>query len=158
MDWDHALKWICSEPDSFERDVLRYQLKWLNAHAGNDGQSFLTDYSFEVFWKNELSARVTARKGRVHVSRFIIHPIRQLFWSDSITRNQLNEALKLRCFDPNRSDAQDKLKALGLQEYNPLEIVKRTHGVSYNDYIWIRFPGEKLRAEDVLVREPYAVP
>ena len=39
-----------------------------------------------------------------------------------------------------------------LSEYNPYEIVKHTHGVSYNDFIWFRFLGEKLTSKDVLVR------
>ena len=112
--------------------------------------------SFEVYYKNEISARVSVRKSKVYVSRYIIHPINQLFYSDSITRNQLNEIFKLRCFDENRYDAPDKLRAMGLSEYNPQKIVRITHGVSYNDYLWFRFPGEKLRAEDVLVRDEYA--
>ena len=44
------------------------------------------------------------------------------------------------------------IKNIGLSEYNPYEIVKHTHGVSYNDFIWFRFPGEKLTSKDVLVR------
>ena len=113
------------------------------------------EYSFEVYYKNDISARVSVRKSKVHVSRYIIHPINQLFCSDTITRNQLNEIFKLRCFDENRYDAADKLRAMGLSEYNPQKIVRITHGVSYNDYLWFRFPGEKLRAEDVLVRDEY---
>lgn len=114
--------------------------------------SYEDSYNFEVFWKNELSARVSVNNSRVHVSRYIIHPVRQIFSSDNISRNQLNEVLKLRCFEEGRTDMQSKLRAMGLTEYNPLEIVKRTHGVSYNDYIWIRFPGENITAEDILVR------
>ncbi|MBR4514538.1 MAG: hypothetical protein IKO61_06595 [Lachnospiraceae bacterium] len=113
---------------------------------------FDDSFRFEVFWKNELSARVSVNRSKVNVSRFIIHPIRQIFSSEHISRNQLNEILKLRCFEEGRPDIKDKLASIGLTEYIPIEIVKRTHGVSYNDYIWIRFPGEKLRAEDVLVR------
>ena len=112
----------------------------------------LENYSFEVFWKDELSARVSARGKRVHVSRYIIHPVRQLFYNDSITRNQLNTILKLRCFDEGRPDALDKLRALGLTEYKPLDIVRKTHGVSYNDFLWFRFPGENISSKDVLVR------
>lgn len=111
------------------------------------------EFTFEVFWKNELSSRVSVHKSKVHVSRYIIHPIRQIFHADTITRHQLMEALRLRCFEEGRADIDVKLAAIGLTEYDPLEIVRRTHGVSYNDFIWIRFPGEKLRAEDVLVRE-----
>ena len=112
-----------------------------------------SEYSFEVFWKNELSARVSVRKDRVHISRYIIHPVHQIFHADTITRYQLTEILRSRCIDEGRSDVGRVLKAMGVNEYNPLEIVRRTHGVSYNDYIWIRFPGEKLRAEDVMVRD-----
>lgn len=114
--------------------------------------SIISEYSFEVFWKDELSARVSVTKNRVHVSRFINHPLRQIFSGDIITRNQLNEVLKLRCFEEERPDCRAKLNVLGLTEYNPLEIVKKTHGVSYNDYIWFRFPGEIIKASDVLVR------
>lgn len=130
---------------------LQAQLKKLK--QWKDKESILPEYSFEVFWKDELSARVSVGKSRVHVSRYIKHPIHQIFSDEIISRNQLNEVLKLRCFEEGRSDCAAKLKALGLSEYNPLEIVKKTHGVSFNDYIWIRFPGERLTSKDVLVRD-----
>jgi hypothetical protein len=113
----------------------------------------LTNYSFEVLWKDEITARVSVEQDKVRVERFCEHPLRQIFASDKMTRYQLNKILSMRCFDEGRSDAREKLNALGLTDYVPYEIVKRTHGVSYNDYIWIRFPGEKLCAADVMVRD-----
>jgi len=136
------------------RDALRVQLVELKIEIMKEETS-LEEYSFEVFWKDEISARVSVKGKRVHVSRYIIHPIRQIFYSDSITRNQLNEILRLRCFDEGRPDKKEKLKAMGLTEYRPIDIVRKTHGVSYNDYLWIRFPGEKITAKDVLVRDEY---
>ena len=47
---------------------------------------------------------------------------------------------------------KDELRALGLTEYKPLDIVRKTHGVSYNDFLWFRFPGENISSKDVLVR------
>ena len=41
------------------------------------------------------------------------------------------------------------LKKLGLAYYDPLGIVKKTHGVSYNDFLWIQFSGEHLMWKDV---------
>lgn len=114
--------------------------------------NLLQDYSFEVFWKNERTALVEVKGPRVYVQRFCIHPLRQLFAADIMSRNQLNEILALRCFDKSRPDREELLRAMGLTDYQPCEIVKRTHGVTYNDFIWFRFPGENLRAEDVLVR------
>ena len=69
-----------------------------------------------------------------------------------MTRYQLNRILELRCWERDRADINELLENIGLQEYNPQEIVRKTHGVSFNDYIWIRFPGEKLTSKDVLVR------
>lgn len=69
-----------------------------------------------------------------------------------MTRYQLNKILELRCWDRGRADINEILAHLGLKDYNPYEIVKKTHGVSWNDYIWFRFPGENLTSKDVLVR------
>ena len=115
-------------------------------------KKILEDYSFEVFWKDELTAQVSVEGSRVHVVRHTRHPLRQLFAADEMTRNQLNKILELRCWDRGRPDIYEILELLGLKEYNPYEIVKKTHGVSWNDYIWFRFPGENLTSKDVLVR------
>ena len=53
----------------------------------------------------------------------------------------------LRKKEKERPDIMEILKNIGLSEYNPYEIVKHTHGVSYNDFIWFRFPGEKLNCD-----------
>ena len=100
-----------------------------------------------------LSSRVSVRRNKVNIKRVIIHPLRQIFPSNEISRNRLNEILEHRCFDRNRPDASEILMSMGLSEYRPIDIIRRTHGVSYNDYIWFRFMGENIRAEDVLVRD-----
>lgn len=115
-------------------------------------EKMLSDYSFEVFWRDEITARVSVKGSKVHVSRYCSHPVKQLFAQENMTRYQLNKILEMRCFEKERGDIRQILEYLGLKEYNPQEMVKRTHGVSYNDYIWFRFPGEKLMAKDVLVR------
>lgn len=116
-------------------------------------QNMLDEYSFEAMWKDEVTAQVQVTKDKIFVKRYCEHPVRQIFASNVMTRYQLNQILSMRCFDRNRPDAKEKLQALGLTDYNPHAIVRRTHGVSYNDYIWFRFPGENLCAKDVLVRE-----
>ncbi|MCD8152612.1 MAG: hypothetical protein LUD71_06030 [Clostridiales bacterium] len=114
-------------------------------------EKIVSDYSFEVFWKDEITARVHVQGSRVKVSRFTEHPLKQLFASTSMTRHQLNHIFELRCWDRNRADIQDILNRLGINEYNPREIVQKTHGVSYNDFIWFRFSGEELTSKDVLI-------
>ncbi len=144
------------------RDLTRriYELRFLLEHLTQEKNAFQVQMqrnlhedclSFEVYWKNELSARITSNQSRIHVSRFIVQSERQIFSDEFINRNQLLEVLRLRCFDEGTQDTEENLRKLGLTEYDPLEIVRRTHGVLNDDYIWIRFPGEDLRAEDVLI-------
>ena len=115
-------------------------------------EKLLLDYTFEVFWKDEITARVYVKSGKVQVARYCEHPVKQLFAKEQMTRYQLNRIFEMRCFEKGRGDIHEILKNLGLTEYNPYEIVRKTHGVSYNDYIWFRFPGENITARDVLVR------
>lgn len=115
-------------------------------------QPILKDYLFETYWKDEITARVYVKKNEIIVSRFTDHPLKQLFANNRMTRNQLNRIFELRCWDQGRTDLPMLLRGIGLSEYNPQEIVRRTHGVTWNDYIWFRFPGEKLTCKDVLVR------
>lgn len=44
------------------------------------------------------------------------------------------------------------LEDLGLDEYNPYEIVRLTHGVMWEDNMWLKFPGEDVSWKDVRVR------
>ena len=54
-----------------------------------------------------------------------------------------------RCVPRSRHHIEKVLQSLGLQEYVPTDIVKQTHGVLYDDYVWIRFSGEELTCADV---------
>lgn len=115
-------------------------------------RKLFNNYTFEVYWKDEITARVYVKGQNIIVSRYTDHPLKQIFAEKKMTRYQLNQVLELRCWDRGRADIQELLGNIGLTEYNPQEIVRRTHGVSYNDYIWIRFFGDKLTSKDVLVR------
>ncbi|MFC3750286.1 hypothetical protein [Paenibacillus sp. GCM10012306] len=54
-----------------------------------------------------------------------------------------------RCLPRTRHHIEKVLHALDLQDYVPTDIVKQTHGVLYDDYVWIRFSGEELTCADV---------
>lgn len=115
--------------------------------------TILDNFSFEVYWKDDITARVYVKGKNVTVSRFTENPGKQLFADKKMTRYQLGKIFEMRCWEKGRADINEILENLGLKEYNPYEIVRKTHGVSYNDYIWFRFPGEQLTSKDVLVRD-----
>lgn len=111
------------------------------------------DFSLEVYWKNERTAKVWSEGSNVYVEAFTDSPVKRLFPNKTLTRKQEYECLKIRCWDPDRPDIRELLAVCGIKAYDLLEIVKKTHGVSWNDFLWIKFPGEDLKAEDVLVRK-----
>lgn len=115
-------------------------------------EQIMEDFTFEVYWKDEITARVYVKKKDVIVSRYTENPGKQLFAQKKMTRFQLGKIFEMRCWEKERADIMDILGHLGISEYNPYEIVRRTHGVSYNDFIWFRFPGENITSKDVLVR------
>ena len=125
------------------------------AQTVNYAPPHLEDFSLEVWWKNRLTAKVHSEGTKVYVESTEKNPMKRLFPNMTLSRYQASEVLKMR-WDPGRPDIRELLAACGLTKYVPLDIVRKTHGVSYNDFLWIKFPGEDLRAEDVLVRTDWS--
>lgn len=69
------------------------------------------------------------------------------------TMADLNRFFESRCFPKERRNCRQLLEDLGLEDYIPLEIVRKTHGRQLEDYCWIRFDGEELSYEDVKLRD-----
>lgn len=82
----------------------------------------------------------------VDYTDFIYHTV---FGKRPHTIEELNDFFESRCFPEGRADRKDLLTGLGLSQYNPLDIVRKTHGVQYSDWSWIRFEGEALKWDDV---------
>ena len=75
------------------------------------------------------------------------------YWQDEITAKvkiKNNRAyIETRCWDRGRGDIDEILKRFGLTEYDPMELVKRTFGLSYNDFKWFKFEPNILRWKHV---------
>lgn len=104
---------------------------------------------FSTYWKNDLVAKVSVQGVDVDVTRFVLHPVKQIFYADRLNVFQLSQIFEDRCWERGRADINEILRKLGLKYYDPLEIVKKTHGVSYNDFLWFQFMGENFRYEDM---------
>lgn len=60
--------------------------------------------------------------------------------------------LESRCPPRERANLNELLSNWGLLEYDPLAIVKRTHGMMYADFIWVRFDGEDISYDQIKIR------
>ena len=66
----------------------------------------------------------------------------------------VNRFFESRCFPKERRNCKQLLEDLGLEEYIPLDIVRKTHGRQLEDYCWILFEGEELDYErDIKLRD-----
>jgi hypothetical protein len=123
--------------------------------VGVKGMNFFKPPSlkFEVLEKDDVIARVevdyTNKKVNVWQDKAVDPVFLPFPTKDTVTLFDVVDYLESRCFPRSRHHADKLLKALGLEEYNPNEIVKKTHGVLYDDYVWLRFEGEELTCKDV---------
>lgn len=58
---------------------------------------------------------------------------------ESPTWEDFQEFLKSRCFPPTRGNIKAELRALGLTDYDPLQIVEKTQGRTAEDNLWLKF-------------------
>lgn len=99
---------------------------------------------FLLMWQDEVISSVSVGEKTVHIDRFILHPVKQIFYKDDITRFEFGEILRHRCWDESRPDMNNLLSLIGLREFNPYEICKKTHGKMIQDDTWFKFEGETL--------------
>lgn len=112
-------------------------------------------YCFETYWKNKKTSEVmvSADRRSVKYTRFTnaIPQVPYLF--DNPTVEQIYEFLESRCMPKGRKQLDEYLRYLGLEEYNPWEIVKITHGVMWEDFLWLKFPDEEVTWDEVKLRD-----
>lgn len=104
------------------------------------------------FWNEELVAFLTVKDNKVKIQRFSDHPVKQIFHADEMDIFKLSTILETRCWQRDCRNIDNYLKKLDIPFYDPLAIVKKTHGVSYNDFLWFKFNGESLTWKDVSPR------
>ena len=115
----------------------------------------MEDYKFTVMWKDEemVDVELYDRRKKVRIKKhqniFPSNP----FYGGEVTVERVYRFLESRCMDRNRPCLLAYLEGLGLEEYNHYEIVKITHGVMWEDFNWIRFPGEEIVWKDVKLRD-----
>ena len=109
-------------------------------------------YDFSLYYDDLLVADVFSDENEVHINRYEKSPGMQLFYKDEMTRYELGEILESRCWDSHRENIDAYLGRLKLNNYDPYEICKRTHGIMLQDLFWMKFLGEKFDGRRLLRR------
>lgn len=88
----------------------------------------------------------------VRIKKLIPDGIKQPFSGEKLGLERIYNFLKSRCYEDGREDLPEILKQVGLATNNPWKWCRITHGVTYDDYFWIKYENEDICWEDVRVR------
>lgn len=110
----------------------------------------IPDMEFDILWEDELIGHAVIKDGKVvSLVQKECHPVKKLVYRNNPTMAELSTAIEGRCWERGRADLPEILDALGLKDYNPFQIILKTHATDYDDKLWVRFKGENLTWKDV---------
>ena len=116
---------------------------------------YSSNYDLDVYFKDELQCKVHVRGSSVSFENYGTQPIWLPFGvNTSATLKDLEEFYEDRCFPRERVNCKDILKRLGLDFYDPEMICRKTHGLQFDDFIWLQFSDEtQVCWEDIKLRD-----
>lgn len=109
-------------------------------------------YDFDIMLKDDVIAKIRFVDHRLSIQK-CANGIFQIFNEKNENIDTVYRFLESRCYEDGRADLSEILGKAGLSTNNPWEWCKITHGVTWEDYYWIRFPGENIKWKDVGLRE-----
>lgn len=109
---------------------------------------------YEIMCKNKLVAEVLLSKDKkdilaiIKTNKVFLRPFKE-----ELTVYDFYRFIKDRCYEDERDDLSTILRLANLSSNNPYEWIKISHGVTWEDYFWIKEKNENIRWEEVRVRE-----
>ena len=111
----------------------------------------LMNLDFEVMWRDSKVGHIIMQNGELILNENYSEKI----WENPFRRIQtgwdVRACLQDRVIPPERFDVEMQM-VFGFKEWDILKILKDTHGVSIEDFTWIRFKGENIEWKDVKVQ------
>lgn len=110
---------------------------------------------FRTYWKDTLCSYIEYDKSINHIKyeTYVENPIYLPFGKNkNPTLAHLFKFFQSRCFPEVRTRKNQMLRCIGVDHYDPELIVRKTHGMQAEDFMWIEFEGENLSYDDIKVR------
>lgn len=77
-----------------------------------------------------------------------------MFYDGTVTIKDWTKFVELRCVPRTRMDIDRILEKYDLISYNAFAMIRKNHGRSVSDYIWIKFDGEDVDYDrDIKLRD-----
>lgn len=116
----------------------------------------VSEYAFTVYSRDKKVADVYIANGILQLTRYTLNPLIQVFpRGDDTTIEDVYNFLESRCYEDCRYNLQEILASAGMTSNNPWEWCRKTHGVTYDDFYWLRFPDDSddISWEKVKIRD-----
>lgn len=110
-------------------------------------------WSFYIMERERVLFKVEIGDKDVNVISYTDRVGDQQFPEDKVTFDDVYDWLEYRCFPRTRANCKELLKRMGLSAYDPLDIIHVTHGMLWDDYIWVKFEGEEIEYKDIKLRD-----
>ncbi|MBR5970089.1 MAG: helix-turn-helix transcriptional regulator [Lachnospiraceae bacterium] len=109
---------------------------------------------YHVMHLDDVVADVTLSrdKKQIRFEKYEPDGIRQPFSGSNLTLERFYRFLKSRCYEDGRADLDLILKKARLSDNNPYHWVALTHGVTYDDFFWIKTDHETVTWDEVRIR------
>ena len=113
------------------------------------------DAVYEVLYKDKIVDEIVFAKNKryVFVLRKKAGRFQQPFMMNPITTTDVYTFFKSRCYEDCRADLKDILAQANLDSNDPYRWVAVTHGVTWEDFFWVRRKNEQITWNEVKVRE-----
>lgn len=109
--------------------------------------------SFYIMDKDRKVCKVLISGREVKLEKYSHKLSDKQFPTDTPTIKEIYAWIEERCFPESRANKKELLTAMGLFQYEPLEIIKKTHGLLHEDYNWILWEGEDIHYEAIKIRD-----
>lgn len=114
------------------------------------------EIKIEVFWRDEHVSDMFVDYDRhtVRVQNYTMQETKLPFLSSTAPSWEEYEMLiDSRVFPQERKNCKMILKSYGLSVYDQEAICRKSHATMWGDYMWFRYPGEKVTFNDVKLRD-----
>ena len=104
----------------------------------------MSKYNVKVYMKEELLSEIQVIDTSVTFKNFsddwlfLPFGVRKL-----ATYQDLLNFYEDRCFPKERANCKTVLKTLGLDVYDVEQICRKTHGLQFDDFLWLQFSDEE---------------
>lgn len=114
-------------------------------------------YSVKVYFQEELICEIFVNGHDVTFKNYSDLVIFLPFGvRTSATYEDLMEYYEDRCFPRTRTGAKELLHDLGLDDYDPELICRKTHGMQFDDFVWLQFSDEpQVEYKNIKIRDQY---